>query len=82
MSKKTYGAEEARAQLPKLLELAHRGKTTIITRRGKPYAVLAPVDHASPRRAAGGLLALRGTGKGLWGTNAAETVRRLRDEWT
>lgn len=82
MAKKTYGAEEARAQLPKLLELAHRGETTLITRRGEPYAVVAPVDHLPAGRASGGLLALRGTGKKLWGADAAQAVRRMRDEWS
>lgn len=81
MAKKTYGAEEARARFPKLLELAHRGQTTLVTRRGKPYAVVAPVDHVSGARAAGALLGLRGSGKKLWGSDSARTVRHMRDEW-
>lgn len=82
MPKRTIGAEEARAKLSKLLDLAHRGKATVVTRRGEPYAVVAPVEHVPQERARGGLLALRGSGEGLWGTDSARTVRRLRDEWT
>jgi prevent-host-death family protein len=82
VAKKTYGADEARTQLPKLLELAHRGTTTVITRRGKPYAVVAPVDHVPERRTREGLLTLRGSGKGFWGSSSARGIRRMRDEWS
>jgi antitoxin (DNA-binding transcriptional repressor) of toxin-antitoxin stability system len=82
MSKRKVGAEEARTKLPKLLELAHQGKTTIVTRRGEPYAAVAPLDHVPTQRARGGVLALRGTGKALWGAGGgARAVRRMRDEW-
>jgi prevent-host-death family protein len=80
--KKTYGAEEARTHLPKLLERAHRGYTTLITRRGQPYAVVAPVDHVPAQRNIGGVLSLQGTGKSLWGEASSKTVDRLRDEWS
>ncbi len=42
------GAEEARNQLPDLLEAAERGKSTIITRHGRPVAVLVPIDEYRP----------------------------------
>ncbi len=38
------GAEEARSQLPSLLEGAEAGRATLITRRGRPVAVVAPVE--------------------------------------
>jgi prevent-host-death family protein len=43
------GAEEARSQLPELLTAAQHGRRTIITRHGRPVAILAPISaHAGP----------------------------------
>jgi len=39
--------------------------------------VLAP----TPTPAGEGLLALRGTGRGLWGADVGQTVADLRNEW-
>lgn len=79
--KRTCGAEQARARLPELLERAHHGRPTVITKRGKPYAILVPVAEArgGPRRAS--VLVLKGSGRGLWGAVASETVAEMRDEW-
>lgn len=77
----TKGAEEARNQLPALLEAAERGRATVITRHGKPVAALVPIAAFN---AAGGqisLLPLKATGRGLWGPDAARTIEALRDEW-
>lgn len=41
----TVGANEARIKLPQLLRQAEEGEEVIITRRGKPVAVLAPYDR-------------------------------------
>jgi prevent-host-death family protein len=81
MARRTYGAEEARAHLPELLERAHRGRATVVTRHGKPYAAIVPVEMAlsSGRRAS--LASLKGSGAGLWGDEPAGTVAALRDEW-
>ena len=79
MAKKTCGAEEARANLPALLERAHHGGTTVITKRGRPYAALVPVAAAQERRSS--FLALAGTGKGLWGRRPSATIAAMRDEW-
>ena len=77
---KTYGAEEARTHLPELLERAHRGERSVITKRGKPYAEVAPVaSHAGKPRLA--FLSLAGTGAGLWGSSSREAIERMRDEW-
>jgi antitoxin (DNA-binding transcriptional repressor) of toxin-antitoxin stability system len=81
MRRKSYGTENARAHLPELLELAHRGTATVITRHGKPYAILAPIDQEKSRKRSVSLLALRGSGAGLWGDDPAATVASLRDEW-
>jgi prevent-host-death family protein len=45
------GAEEARNQLPELLDAAAEGRSTIITRRGRPIAALVPLEtnSRSPR---------------------------------
>jgi prevent-host-death family protein len=79
--KKTLGAEEARATLPELLEQAHRGRVTVITKRGQPYAALVPVESVRPTGRRLPLLSLRGTGAGLWGSDPREHIRRMRDEW-
>jgi antitoxin (DNA-binding transcriptional repressor) of toxin-antitoxin stability system len=53
----------------------------IITKRGKPYAALVPIEalpDASPRPS---VVALRGSGAGLWGKSAAAWVDRMRNEW-
>ncbi|MGQ0709612.1 MAG: type II toxin-antitoxin system Phd/YefM family antitoxin [Rhodoferax sp.] len=79
-----YGLEQARIQLPTIVTNAHAGVASIITRHGKPYAAVVPVQDLQQLRAANapqGLLALRGTGRGLWGDHAGDTVAELRDEW-
>jgi prevent-host-death family protein len=76
------GAEEARNQLPDLLEAAQKGRSTIITKHGRPVAALVPVDDPIRRSAQRSLLPLKGSGRGLWGRNSARTLRALRDEWS
>lgn len=76
------GAEEARNQLPNLLEDAAAGRATIITRRGRPVAVLAPLDAYAGADSQKSLLALEGSGRGLWGKNSGRTIKKLRDEWS
>ncbi|MFN2238604.1 MAG: type II toxin-antitoxin system Phd/YefM family antitoxin [Thermoanaerobaculia bacterium] len=76
------GAEEARNQMPSLLEAAERGDSTIITRHGRPVAALVPVAHFSAQRPQQALSRLKGTGRGLWGRSSAQTIRSLRDEWS
>jgi prevent-host-death family protein len=76
------GAEEARNQLPDLLDAAEKGQATIITKHGRPVAALMPVDAngaASLRQQP--LTPLAGSGKGLWGKDSNRTLRHLRDEW-
>ncbi len=76
------GAEEARNQLPELLSAAEQGRPTIITRHGRPVAVLAPIDTlgAGPRQEP--LTPMAGSGRGLWGEDSAAALARLRDEWS
>ena len=82
MSKpKQKGAEEARNQLPELLAAAEKGQSTVITRHGRPVAVLIPFEDFSAIGAQLSLITLKGTGIGLWGADSAETIRALRQEW-
>jgi prevent-host-death family protein len=76
------GAEEARNQLPDLLAAAERGRQTIITRHGRPVAVLMPIGAADHKQLQRSLLPLAGTGRGLFGRDSTKTLRKLRDEWS
>ena len=83
MAKKSQrGVEEARSQLPRLLEQAAAGKATVITRHGKPIAELRPLDTYGGAGRQQSILPLAGTGRGLWGAVSTATVRRLRKEWS
>ena len=75
------GAEEARKQLPALLDDAEKGRSTIITRHGRPVAVLVPIEEYEQNHRQLSILPLEGTGRGLWGEDSRETIRALKDEW-
>jgi prevent-host-death family protein len=78
----TKRAEEARNQLPDLLDAAESGQVTIITRHGRPVAALMPIDayQASASRQLP-ITDLRGSGRGLWGKDSRGYIRKLRNEW-
>ena len=80
-----YGLEQARAQLPLIASEAVAGYSSVITRHGKPVAVVVPVEQWREEQARSlkkcGVLALRGSGRGLWPEGAASAVAHLRDEW-
>ena len=76
------GAEEARNRLPELLAAAEKGRSTIITRHGRPIAVLAPITAHGAAAEQQPLTPWQGSGRGLWGKKSIRTVRRLRDEWS
>ncbi|MCW5747595.1 MAG: type II toxin-antitoxin system prevent-host-death family antitoxin [Alphaproteobacteria bacterium] len=76
------GAEEARNQLPDLLEAAEKGQSTIITRHGRPVAALMPIEAYGAASQQQPLIPLAGSGRGLWGKDSVRTLRRLRDEWS
>jgi len=80
-SRTSIGLEQARANLPALAAQAHAGKTSVISRYGKPYAAIVPVAVALAQRGKPLLLGLRGSGKQLWGRSATRAVDRLRKEW-
>jgi prevent-host-death family protein len=76
------GSEEARNELPTLLEDAQSGRATIITRRGRPVAALVPLSQYHTGHRQQSLLNLEGTARGFWGKNSTGTIRKLRDEWS
>jgi prevent-host-death family protein len=76
------GAEEARNQLPHLLEAAEKGESTIISKRGRPVAALVPIDAYDAGVRQEPLTPAAGSGRGLWGKNSARAIRRQRDEWS
>jgi len=76
------GAEEARNRLPDLLEAAEKGRSTIITRHGRPVAALVPLDEYAATGRQQPLLPVEGSGRGLWGEDSTRSVRELRDEWS
>lgn len=75
------GAEEARNQLPDLLDAAEKGQATVITRHGRPVAALVPIEAYGAGVRQQSLVPLKGSGCGLWGKNSGRTLRTLRDEW-
>ena len=76
------GAEEARNQLPDLLEAAEKGRSTVITRRGRPVAALVPIEAYGAAIRQQPLTPVAESGRGLWGQNSARTLRKLLDEWS
>lgn len=81
----SYGLEQARIHLPSIVANAHAGHASIITRHGRPYAAVVPLEDLQKIRASSGtpsaLLALSGSGRGLWGVDVGQTIDHLRDEW-
>ena len=75
------GAEEARNQLPSLLEAAEKGRATVITKHGRAVAALVPIEDFNAATEQMSLAPLEGTGRGLWGKDAARTIDEMRDEW-
>ena len=74
------GVEQARQQLPSILAAAAAGRSTIITRHGQEVAAVVPASAVTKPRPAS-LMALAGTGPGLWGEHSAAAIDALRDEW-
>jgi prevent-host-death family protein len=75
------GSEDARNDLPHLLQEAERGRSTVITRRGRAVAAVVPIEAFAAQERQQPLSDLIGTGKGLWGRDSRVTLRKLRDEW-
>ena len=76
------GAEEAQNQLPELLDAAEKGRSTIITKNGRPVAALVPFEQYDANGGQQSLVPLGASGRGLWGEDIARTVGDLREEWS
>jgi prevent-host-death family protein len=74
------GAEEARNQLPHLLDAAEKGESTIISKHGRPVAALVPIGAYAARQEP--LTPVAGSGRGFWGKISPRAIRKLRDEWS
>ena len=76
-----FGLEQARIQLPAIVAQASAGFTSVITRHGKSYAAVISIEQLpqSAARANGGtsILALQGTGRGLWGISPRRNSERV-----
>jgi prevent-host-death family protein len=75
------GAEEARNQLPHLIDAAEAGQSTIITRHGRPVAALVPIEAYGTTIRQPPVTPVEGSGRELWGRSSARTIRKLRNEW-
>jgi len=67
--------------LPKLAALAHAGQSSLLTKHGKPIAAIVSPDVLLKAQRKPGFVALRGTGRGLWGASVTRHIAQLRDEW-
>lgn len=75
-------AEVARNQFANLLHAAESGRSTIITKHGRPVAALVPFSEFVAGGNQHSLMSLEGSGRGLWGKRSARTIRAFRDEWS
>lgn len=75
------GLDEGRSTLPRLAALAHTGQASLLTRHGKPFAAIVAPEVLLANKPRPAFLALRGSGRGLWGPSASAAVADLRDEW-
>ena len=75
-------AEEARSQFSDLLDATEVGRSTIITRRGQPFAAIVPIREYVSAGRQYTLMSLAGTGRGMWGKSSPRAIRRTRGEWT
>jgi prevent-host-death family protein len=75
-------AEEARNRLPDLLDAAEKGRSTVITRHGRPVAALVPFEDYDAVVRQESLLSVAGSGRGLRGRDSRTMLRKLRGEWT
>jgi prevent-host-death family protein len=77
---KSVGAFQAKTQLSQLLDEVERGEAVTITRRGRPVAVLSPVEAGPPAKTGKQWLAeVKRLRKGIK-LEGTVTIRHLIDE--
>ena len=77
----TVGIEQGRNTLPQLALRAFGGEPSVLTKHGKPYAAIVPLEMVMrAQMSKSSFLALRGTGKGLWGDAPGQMIADMRDE--
>ena len=77
-----YGLEQARMRFPEIVANANAGQYCIITKHGKPVAAVIPLaDLPKEQKSKFNFLSLKGTGRGLWGTDTGQFITDLRNEW-
>ena len=85
MKPKTYDLKQAAAQLSRIVRDAQTGQTSLLTLRGVPVAALLSMERwqqtTTEVSSHAGILALRGTGRGLWNAVSETTIATLRAEW-
>ncbi len=74
------GSEKARRNFSELLDQTYKGEITVITKHGRPYAMLVPPDQIHHANSEIGFTCLKGSGSGFWG-NPDEYIQSVRDEW-
>jgi prevent-host-death family protein len=81
---KTMTATEASRNFASVLESAERGETIVITRGGKPLAVLAPAPAATGRAVKDALLRHAGTPDDAFedDVRATRDLPTLDDRWS
>lgn len=82
----TVGLEQGRSRLPELAARANAGQPSLLTRHGKPFAAIVSPEMLEKtlqrqQRQRTSFVALRGSGKGLWGPSPTEFIAQIRDEW-
>jgi prevent-host-death family protein len=77
---KTVGASQAKTQLSRLLDQVEKGKAVMITRHGRPVAVLGPVAHTVPAKSGGEWLAeMRRLRKGVTLGDTVSVTQLIHD---
>jgi len=77
---KTVGTYEAKTHLPRLLGEVERGESITITRRGKPIAIISPIEDVDRARVKAALERLKEfpKGKTLGGLSIREMIEEGR----
>lgn len=76
----TVGAFEAKTHLPQLLERVARGETILITRHGKPAALLSPASVEPKRELSDVIREFQAFSRSRGCTLGGETAREWIDE--